>query len=328
MKKDSRIFVAGHNGLVGSALVRCLEREGYSNIYTRSFESLDLRNRDVLDSYFKEISPEYIFLAAARVGGIQANIDLCAEFIHDNLMIACNGIDAAYRFGVKKLLFLGSSCIYPKLCPQPMREEYLMSGTLEPTNEYYALAKIAGLKMCEAYNKQYGTDFISCMPTNLYGPNDNFDEKTSHVIPGLIARFVRARREGAQEIYLWGSGRARREFLHVDDCARALVFLMNNYSGNSTINIGSGADQTIEELAYLIARITGFKGAIKFDISKPEGTPQKLLNVEKINALGWHAKASLEQGIVETVEWYEKNYEDRGVCSLRPSTMQKQTHIG
>lgn len=309
MDKSSRIFVAGHKGLVGSAILRRLQAEGYKNLIFRTHEELDLERQDRVEAFFRNEKPEYVFLSAARVGGILANSTYPAEFIYKNLAIQINVIHFSYIYGVRKLIFLGSSCIYPRDCPQPIKEEYLLSGYLEPTNEPYAIAKIAGIKMCQSYNRQYGTRFISVMPTNLYGPNDNFDLETSHVLPALIRKFHEAREKGEDEVVIWGSGTPRREFLHVDDLADACLFLMNNYNGDEIINIGVGRDLTIKELAEMIGRIIGFKGVLRFDISKPDGTPQKLLDVSKLNSLGWKAKIELEDGISMTYKWYlEKIY--------------------
>ena len=307
MDKDSKIYIAGHRGLVGSAIMRRLKAESYKNLLTHTHAELDLTRQEKVEEFFHEERPDYVFLAAARVGGIYANNTYPAEFIYSNLTIQTNIIHASYVFKVKKMLFLGSSCIYPKNCPQPMKEEYLLSGPLEPTNEPYAVAKIAGIKMCQAYNRQYGTNFLSVMPTNLYGPNDNFDLKTSHVLPALIRKFHEAKIEGLSEVEIWGTGSPRREFLHVDDLADACLFLMNNYNGSKIVNIGVGKDQTICELAEIIAGLTGFKGSIRFDTGKPDGTPVKRLNVSKINSIGWRARIGLEQGIAETYKWYAKN---------------------
>ena len=307
MEKDSKIYVAGHRGLVGSAIMRRLKAESYKNLLTHTHAELDLTRQEKVEEFFHEERPDYVFLAAARVGGIYANNAYPAEFIYSNLTIQTNIIHASYVFKVKKLLFLGSSCIYPKNCPQPMKEEYLLSGPLEPTNEPYAVAKIAGIKMCQAYNRQYGTNFLSVMPTNLYGPNDNFDLKTSHVLPALIRKFHEAKIKGLSEVEIWGTGSPRREFLHVDDLADACLFLMNNYNGSKIINIGVGKDQTIRELAEIIAGLTGFKGSIRFDTGKPDGTPVKRLDVSKINSIGWRARIGLEQGIAETYKWYAEN---------------------
>ena len=321
MKKASRVFVAGHKGLVGSAILKRLQDERYSNLIVRSHQELDLMRQAKVKSFFKTEKPEYVFLAAAKVGGILANNIYPAEFVYQNLSIESNVIHSAYESGVKKLLFLGSSCIYPRDCPQPMKEEYLLSGKLEPTNEPYAIAKIAGIKMCQSYNRQFGTRFISVMPTNLYGPGDNFDLETSHVFPALIRKFheakireanlpkggVRERSERSSNgsfVTLWGTGTPRREFLHVDDLADACVFLMNHYEDSQIINIGVGKDISISELADLIKDIVGFKGNIHYDRSKPDGTPQKLLDVNKLKALGWQPKISLRQGIEMTYRWY------------------------
>ncbi len=322
MEKDSRIFVAGHRGLVGSAIVRRLRAGGYSNIVTRTRSELDLTRQSAVEEFFREVRPEYVFLAAAKVGGIVANSRYPAEFIHANLMIQTSVIHAAYLAGVKKLLFLGSSCIYPKFAPQPMREEYLLTGELEPTNEPYAVAKIAGIKMCQAYNRQYGTNFLSVMPTNLYGPHDNFDLETSHVLPAMIRKFHEAKlameRRGqarvspAPEVVLWGTGSPRREFLHVDDLADASVFLMEKEEagrdpGTSLINIGAGKDITIRELAELVGDTVGFKGGISWDASRPDGTPRKLLDVSRLASLGWKPRIGLREGIRQTYEWYRRN---------------------
>ncbi len=311
MNKDSRIFVAGHQGLVGSAIRRCLESGAYKNIIVKSFDELDLRQQADVDAFFKKEKPEYVFLAAAKVGGIQANNTYPAEFIYDNLMIETNVIHAAYQHGVKKLLFLGSSCIYPKYAEQPLREEYLLTGALEPTNEAYAIAKIAGLKMCEFYNRQYGTDYISVMPTNLYGPNDNFDLETSHVLPALIRKFHEAKVNKAPFVEIWGTGTPRREFLYVDDLADACVYLMERHSFHEIgtfVNIGWGEDISISELANLVKEIVGYEGELVFNPEKPDGTPQKLLDVRRLHGLGWKATTSLRDGIRKSYEWYKSNY--------------------
>ncbi|AFK06869.1 nucleoside-diphosphate-sugar epimerase [Mesotoga prima MesG1.Ag.4.2] len=305
---DSKIYVAGHNGLVGSAIMRKLESEGFRNIVTRTFEELDLTNQKATREFFEKERPEYVFLAAAKVGGIQANSVYPADFIYINLMIECNVIKASHEFGVKKLLFLGSSCIYPKLAPQPIKEEYLLSGYLEETNEPYALAKISGMKMCQYFNKQYGTNFISVMPTNLYGPNDNFDLNTSHVLPALIRKFHEAKVNKAPYVEIWGTGTPRREFLFVDDLADACLFLMKNYSGNDFFNVGTGEDVTIRELAELIGEVVGCKGELKFDTSKPDGTPRKLLDVTRIHEAGWRHRIGLKKGLEKTYEWFSKTY--------------------
>ncbi len=307
MNKTSRIYIAGHTGLVGSALLRRLEDDGYSNLIVRKHSETDLTRQSEVEAFLKAERPEYVFLAAAKVGGIWANNAYPAEFIYSNLAVQTNIIHASYVFNVKKLLFLGSSCIYPKHCLQPMKEEYLLSGYLEPTNEPYAIAKIAGIKMCESYNRQYGTHFISVIPTNLYGPNDNFDLETSHVLPAMIRKFYEAKAAGRKEVEVWGTGKPRREFLHVDDLSDACVYLMNNYDGNEVINIGVGEDLTIRELSELIYSIVEFEGKLRFDTSKPDGTPVKRLDVSKLNSIGWKATISLERGIEETYRWYLKN---------------------
>ncbi|RCW86919.1 GDP-L-fucose synthase [Halanaerobium sp. DL-01] len=308
MGKDAKIYVAGHRGLVGSAIMRKLKKEGYNNLVYRTSSELDLRRQEKVEDFFKEEKPEYVILAAAKVGGIKANDTYSAEFLYDNLMIESNVIDAAYQNDVKKLLFLGSSCIYPKFADQPMKEDYLLSGKLESTNEGYAVAKITGIKLCEHYNKQYGTNFISAMPTNLYGPNDNFDLETSHVLPALIRKFHEAKANNEDEVVIWGTGKPRREFLHVDDLADALLYLMNNYGGDQFVNVGVGKDISILELAELIKDIVGFEGEIVNDLSKPDGTPRKLLDVSRLNELGWEAQISLEEGIKDTYQWFKENY--------------------
>lgn len=297
MEKTAKIYVAGHRGMVGSALVRKLEKEGYSNIVTRTSKELDLRNQQQVNAFFQTEKPDYVFLAAAKVGGIVANNTYRAEFIYDNLMMECNVIEAAYRNGVNKLMFLGSSCIYPKLAPQPLKEEYLLTGLLEYTNQPYAIAKIAGIELCNSYRKQYGCNFISVMPTNLYGPNDNYDLNNSHVLPALLRKFITAKKEGRSEVEIWGTGSPMREFLHVDDLADACYYLMDHYNEEGLVNIGVGSDIAIKELAELIKEIVGYEGAIKFDTSKPDGTPRKLMDVSKLNQLGWKAKISLKDGI-------------------------------
>jgi len=307
MDKDSKIYIAGHRGLVGSAIMRRLKAEGYKNLLTHRHAELDLARQEKVEEFFREERPDYVFLAAARVGGIYANNIYPAEFIYSNLTIQTNVIHASYLFGVKKMLFLGSSCIYPKHCPQPMKEEYLLGGHLEPTNEPYAVAKIAGIKMCQAYNRQYGTNFLSVMPTNLYGPNDNFDLKTSHVLPALIRKFHEAKIKGLSEVEIWGTGSPMREFLHVDDLADACLFLMNNYNKSEIINIGTGKDLTIKELAEIIARIVKFEGRLVFNSIKPDGTPKKLLDVSRLHSFGWRVKIGLEQGIAKTYKWYVEN---------------------
>lgn len=308
MDAHSKVYIAGHRGLVGSAIYRKLKAEGYQNIITRTSRELDLRNQEAVASFFTQEKPEYVFLAAAKVGGILANNTYPADFIYDNLMIQCNIINQSYLNGVKKLLFLGSSCIYPKFAPQPMREEYLLTGELEPTNEPYAIAKIAGIKMCQSYNRQYNTNFIAVMPTNLYGPGDNFDDlETSHVLPALIRKFHEAKVNKRSYVELWGTGTPRREFLFVDDLADACLFLMKTYNNSDIINIGTGEDLTIAELAALVGKVTGYEGEIRWDHTKPDGTPQKLLDVTKLNALGWKARTGLEDGIRRTYGWYITN---------------------
>jgi len=306
MKTNSKIYVAGHRGLVGSAVVRKLQSLGFHHIITRTSKELDLRNQDAVDIFFTQEKPEFVFLAAAKVGGIKANNDHPAQFIYDNLMIQTNVMHAAHRHGVKKLLFLGSSCIYPKMCPQPIKEEYLLTGALEQTNDSYAIAKIAGIKMCKSYNKQYGTNFIACMPTNLYGPNDNFDPVSSHVFAALIRRFYEAKQNNEPHVVVWGTGTPYREFLHVDDLADATVFLMQNYNGDEIINIGTGCDLTIADLALKIKNAVGFEGDIIFDTSKPDGTPRKQLNIDRIKQLGWSPSISLDEGIKKTITWCVK----------------------
>lgn len=306
MQPGDKVYVAGHRGLVGSALMRRLEREGFARVVTRTRQELDLTDRQAVVRFFEEERPEYVFLAAARVGGIWANATRPAEFIAENLAIGLNVIDAAYRSGVKKLLYLGSSCIYPKFAPQPIREEFLLTGKLEPTNEAYAVAKIAGIELCRAYNRQYGTRFISVMPTNLYGPGDNFDLETSHVLPALIRKFHEAKEAGAPEVVVWGTGSPRREFLHVDDLADACMFLMRRYEGSEILNIGWGVDISIAELAELVREVVGYRGRIRFDPSKPDGTPRKLLDVSRLEALGWRPRIGLREGIEQTYAWYLK----------------------
>jgi len=306
MNIGGSVYVAGHRGLVGSALVRALARHGFTNLLVRTHAELDLTDRGAVDAFFAEQRPAYVFLAAARVGGIVANDTYPADFIRDNLAIQLHVIDAAHRFGVEKLLFLGSSCIYPKLCPQPMREEYLLTGALEPTNSAYAVAKIAGIEMCQAYRRQYGCHFISVMPTNLYGPGDHDDLETSHVLPALIRKFHEAKEAGAPTVTIWGTGSPRREFLHADDLAEACLFLMDRYDEPGIINIGVGADVTIRELAEMVAEATGFQGELVFDTTKPDGTPRKLLEVTRLTALGWRAQILLREGIRRTVEEYRR----------------------
>ena len=304
MDSESRVYVAGNTGLVGSAIVRMLHRKGYTNILSTQSSYWDLRRQEDVGRFFQVNQPEYVYLAAAKVGGIGANRDYPAHFIYDNLMIQSNIINASRKFGVKKLIFLGSSCIYPKMCEQPIKEEYLMTGPLEPTNDAYAIAKIAGIKMCQAYRKQYGFNAISLMPTNLYGPNDNFDRETSHVLPALIGKFSDAKKNGDVSVTCWGDGSAMREFLHVDDLAEACFTCMKYYDSPEPINIGTGEDVTIKQLAETIAKTVGYDNLINWDISKPNGTPRKVLNVDKIKTLGWEPKIGLEEGIKSTYEWY------------------------
>lgn len=307
MLKTAKIFVAGSRGMVGSAIVRNLEQNGFTNIITKSSKELDLRNQQAVFEFFETEKPEYVFLAAAKVGGIHANNTYPAEFIYDNMMIQNNVIHAAYLNKVEKLFFLGSSCIYPKFAPQPLKEEYLLTGALEPTNEAYAIAKISGLKMCEFYKKQYGCNFISAMPTNLYGINDNFNLQNSHVLPALLRKFIEAKQNNSSEVVVWGSGTPMREFLFVDDLAEACVFLMQNYNDAETVNIGTGEDVTIKELAETIKKTVGFEGELVFDATKPDGTPRKLLDVSKINNLGWKHKVNLQEGIEKTLDWVIEN---------------------
>jgi len=306
MDKNSKIYIAGHNGLVGSAIVRRLKQDGYSNLITVTRAEVDLISQASVDVFFQAERPEYVFFAAAKVGGIHANSTFPAEFIYDNLQIQTNVIHSSWKHRVNKLVYLGSSCIYPKFAPQPMKEEYLLTGELETTNEWYAIAKIAGIKMCQAYRKQYGFNAISLMPTNLYGPGDNFDLENSHVLPALIRKNHEAKSTGQASVEIWGSGSAKREFLHVDDLAEACLFLMNEYDDSEIVNVGMGKDISIKELAKLIKEIVGFDGALEFDQSKPDGTPQKLLDTSKINALGWLPGISLEDGISSTYQWYCK----------------------
>jgi len=308
MEKISKIYVAGHRGLVGSAIVRNLEKNGYTNLIFRTSKELDLTDQKATTEFFAAEKPEYVFLAAAKVGGIKANNDFPADFIYQNLEVQNNVIHNAYLNGTKKLLFLGSSCIYPRDCPQPIREGYLMTGPLEQTNEAYATAKIAGIKMCQSYDKQYGTKFISVMPTNLYGPNDNFDLNSSHVLPALLRKFHDAKIKNEKEMIMWGTGKPKREFLHVDDLADACIYLMNNYDDPEIVNIGTGEDIEIIELAKMIKDIIGFPGEIKNDLTKPDGTPRKLLDVSKLHGLGWKHKIELRKGIEKTYQWFLENY--------------------
>jgi GDP-L-fucose synthase len=304
MNRDARVYVAGHRGLVGAAIVRRLEAEGFSQLVLRSHAQLDLCSQAAVDAFFAAERPEYVFLAAARVGGIHANSSYPADFLRENLQIQTNVIDAAWRNGARKLLFLGSSCIYPKLAPQPMREDCLLTGPLEPTNEWYAIAKIAGIKTCQAYRRQHAFDAISVMPTNLYGPGDNFSLENSHVLPALIRKFHEAKASGAREVVVWGTGSPRREFLYVDDLADAVVFLMRNYSDEGLVNVGCGEDQTILELAGQVARVVGFEGELRFDTSKPDGTPRKLLDVSRLSAMGWKPQVPLREGLQRTYRWF------------------------
>jgi GDP-L-fucose synthase len=307
MEKTAKIYIAGHTGLVGSAILRSLQAQGYAKFLLRTIDELDLTQQSLVESFLQHEKPNYVFLAAAKVGGIHANNTYPADFIYINLQIQTNIIHAAYQSGVKKLCFLGSSCIYPKFAPQPIKEDSFLDGKLEPTNEPYAIAKIAGIEMCQAYNRQYGTNYISVMPTNLYGLYDNFDLKSSHVLPALIRKFIEARKEGAPSVTVWGTGSPKREFLFVDDLADACVYLMNNYQGSEIVNIGVGEDVTILELANLIKEEVEYEGTIVFDTTKPDGTPQKLLDVSKIHQLGWKAKTPLREGIRKTIQWYLEN---------------------
>ena len=308
MNLDAKIYVAGHRGLVGSAIVRNLEAKGYKNIIYRTHKELDLTNQEAVRRFFEEEKPEYVFLAAAKVGGIHANNTYPADFIYDNLMIQNNVIKAAHDFKVKKLLFLGSTCIYPKMAPQPIKEEYLLTGSLEETNEAYAVAKIAGLEMCKFFKRQYGDNFISCMPTNLYGPNDNFDLKNSHVLPALIRKFHEAKVNNSEAVEVWGTGTPLREFLYVDDMADACVFLMENYDGEQHVNIGTGEEVSIRELAETVKEVVGFDGELVFNTEMPDGTPRKLTTVDKLHGLGWKHKVSLNEGIQLAYNWFLKNY--------------------
>ena len=304
MEKSGKIYVAGHKGMVGSAIVRKLKAEGYDNLVLRTSSELDLRDQESVTSFFATTKPDYVFLAAAKVGGIFSNNKYRAEFLYDNLMIQSNVIDSSYHYNVKKLMFPGSSCIYPKMAPQPLKEEYLLTGELEPTNEPYAIAKIAGLKMCETYHDQYGCNFISVMPTNLYGPNDNYHPENSHVLPALIRKFHEAKVNDQPSVTVWGTGNALREFLHTDDFADACFYLMQHYNGREFVNIGLGEDISIKDLANLVKKITGYKGEIIFDPEKPDGTPRKLMDTSKLNALGWKPKIKLEEGIASVYKDY------------------------
>ena len=308
MEKNAKIYVAGHRGMVGSALVRLLEKEGYTNILTSTSSEVNLVNQAETKAFFERERPEYVFVAAAKVGGIQANNIYRADFLYENLMIECNTIQSSFDIGVKKLLFLGSTCIYPKMAPQPMKEDYLLSGYLEDTNEPYAIAKIAGIKLCESYRRQHGSDFISAMPTNLYGPNDNYDLNNSHVLPALIRKFHEAKINGSEEVVIWGSGTPMREFLHVDDLAAGCYFLMKNYSDTGLVNVGTGEDITIKDLALLIKEIVGFEGTLTLDSSKPDGTPRKLTDCTKIHDMGWKHQIELREGITSVYEQFQKDY--------------------
>ena len=319
MDKHSRIFISGHRGLVGSALLRRLPLEGYRDIVVRTRAELDLRDQAAVDEFFLQERPDYVFHAAGRVGGIRANDSRPADFIRDNVQIAVNLIDAAWRNGVSKLLFLGSSCIYPKHAPQPLREASLLSGALEPTNQWYAMAKLAGLKMCQAYRRQYGFDAIALLPTNLYGPGDNFDLESAHVLPALLRKIDEARAGGARSVVIWGSGTPRREFLYVDDLADACLFAMQRYDGEEPLNVGWGSDLTIRELAEALAEVVGFEGRFEFDRSKPDGTPRKLLDTSRLAALGWRPRVDLKTGLALTYQWYQRGFV--------PATVQDRTRM-
>lgn len=308
MQSSDKIYIAGHRGMVGSAILRKLQQEGYSNIVTRTSKELDLRNQQAVNDFFEAEKPDYVFLAAAKVGGILANNTFRGQFLYDNLMIQNNTVHASYNNGVKKLMFLGSSCIYPKMAPQPLKEDYLLTGPLEETNEPYAIAKIAGIKLCDAYRSQYGCNYISVMPTNLYGPNDNYDLNNSHVLPALIRKFHQAKLEGAPFVTIWGTSTPRREFLHANDLADACYFLMQNYDQPGLINIGVGEDISISELAGLVKETVGYEGEIKNDLSKPDGTPRKLMDVSKLHSLGWKASIGLRDGLKEVYEEFKSKY--------------------
>ena len=310
LKQDAKIYVAGHRGLVGGAVVRALQQQGHDNLVIQTHQELDLTEQSAVNDFFQRERPEAVVMAAARVGGIHANNTRPAEFIRDNLLIQDNVIDAAYKAGVAKFVFLGSSCIYPKMAPQPIKEDYLLTGALESTNEWYAIAKIAGLKMCQAYRRQYGFNAISLMPTNLYGPGDNFDLQNSHVLPALIRRFHEARQRDDATMSIWGTGTPRREFLHVDDMADAVVYLLKNYDEEPIVNLGWGEDVTIKELAEMVAGTTGFKGRLVFDATKPDGTPRKLLDTARLTSLGWKPKITLQAGIQQTYEWFKAHIDD------------------
>jgi GDP-L-fucose synthase len=307
LNQDARIYVAGHRGLVGSAIMRALEKAGYENLIFRTHEALDLKEQSAVRGFFQDAQPEVVIMAAARVGGIHANNSRPAEFLRDNLVMQDNVIDAAHRSGAGKFVFLGSSCIYPRMAPQPIREDSLLTGPLEPTNEWYAIAKIAGLKMCQAYRREFGFNAISLMPTNLYGPGDNFDLQNSHVLPALIRKFHEARNRGDDSVEIWGTGTPRREFLHVDDLADAVIFMLRNYEDEKIVNVGWGEDVTIRELAELVKSAIGYRGALSFDPSKPDGTPRKLLDVSRMNALGWRPRIPLKAGIESTYSWFKEH---------------------
>jgi len=313
MDQKARIFVAGHKGLVGSAIVRALQARGYTNLILRTRHQVNLTDRVAVERLFTNEQPEYVFLAAAKVGGILANNDFPVEFLRDNLYIELNVMDAAWKHRAKKVLFLGSSCIYPKFSPQPMKEEHLLTGELEPTNQWYAIAKIAGIKLAQAYRKQHGFKAISLMPTNLYGPGDNFDLQSSHVLPALMRKFHEAKVSGAKQVTVWGSGQPRREFLHVEDLADAAIYLMENYDDGEIVNVGVGKDVSIAELATKIAAVVGYEGAIVYDTSKPDGTPRKLMDVSRLTGLGWVAKVTLDEGLRSTYRWYLENYAETGL---------------
>lgn len=323
MNQDSRVYVAGHRGLVGSAILRRLEVDGYENLISRARNELDLTDRVAVDEFFETERPGYVFLAAAKVGGILANSRYPVDFLQENLYVELNVIRAAHRYGAKKLLFLGSSCIYPKFASQPMKEEYLLTGELEPTNQPYAIAKIAGIELCRAYNRQHGTNFVSVMPTNLYGPGDNFDLQNSHVLPALIRKFHEAKERSEASVTVWGTGAPRREFLYVDDFADACLFLMRNYSGSDIVNVGVGQDISIGELARLVRKVVGYEGEIVYDSSKPDGTPRKLLDVSRLSSLGWQASTSLWEGIESTYHWYLETERNQPKAARRTERLSK-----
>lgn len=308
LEKDTKIYIAGHRGMAGSAILRCLQKKGYDNFLLRTSAELDLRVQKDVQDFFRAEQPEYVILAAAKVGGIKANMESPADFLYDNLMIQNNIIHASYETGVRKLLFLGSSCIYPRLAPQPMKEEYLLDGKVEPTNEGYAIAKIAGMKLCEMYNRQYGTDYISVMPCNLYGPEDHFDPDRAHVVPALIRKFHEAKEYGVHAVTVWGTGNARRELLYSDDLADACIYLLQSYSGNEFFNVGSGSDISIRELAIMIKETVGYEGDIVYDRTKPDGMPQKLMDISRLTEAGWHYQTSLKKGLELTYRWYLEHY--------------------